>query len=355
MNIVFFGSGEFGVPTLARLASAGGGHRVVAVVTQPDRPAGRGGKVTPTPVAQWAAANLPGVPVYKPEKVSEAGVTAELRRVAGVGDTTGGDSQEHCSGEQCHQEGRCSGEQWHQCCFVVIAFGQKMPAALLEGVFAINLHASLLPRWRGAAPINAAILAGDAETGNSVITLANRMDAGLVLGQTRRVIEPRMTAGELHDVLAADGPELVERVLREHERGELRPVTQDESLVTKAAKLIKADGVMDWSRSAVECRGRVHGLTPWPGVTVVVGAGGREMVKLLRVMEEEKRHCSGEQCHVGSLIDVERGLVACGGGTVLRMVDVQPAGKKGMRWEDFVRGRKIEKGAELKAPGAVAE
>jgi len=310
MKIMYFGSGEFGLPTLERLARE---HEVVAVVTQPDRPAGRGGELTPTPIAQWTAKRLSGVALIKPERVGDAGVTAELRAIAAG----------------------------HQAVYVVIAFGQKMPHGLLDGVFAINLHASLLPRWRGAAPINAAILAGDRVTGNSVITLADRMDAGLVLGQTTQAIDPEMTAGELHDVLSAAGPELVMDVLRRHEEGSVEGRKQDETLVTKAGKLSKKDGVVDFSRSAEECRRRVHGLTPWPGVSVMLGG---ETVKVLRVRAEEENAeaCKGKGA--GALLSVEKGTVACGAGTVLRLLEVQPAGKRAMEWGAFSRGRALSEG-----------
>jgi methionyl-tRNA formyltransferase len=182
MRIVFLGSGAFGLPTLQHLAAR---HTVVGVVTQPDKPAGRGSKLTPTPIGAWAAEHLPGTPLIKPEKIN----TPEVRDLV---------------------------RSWECDAWVVIAFGQKLGPTLLADRFAINLHASLLPRWRGAAPINHAILAGDTVTGNSVITLADRMDAGLVLGQSRRPIEPAQTTGELHDLLATDGPALVEQVLAEH-------------------------------------------------------------------------------------------------------------------------------------------
>jgi methionyl-tRNA formyltransferase len=147
---------------------------------------------------------------------------------------------------------------------VVIAFGQKLGPELLDGLFAINLHASLLPRWRGAAPINAAILAGDEITGNSVITLAQRMDAGLILAQSRRPIDPATTAGELHDLLANDGPALVLGVLAQHAAGTLNAHAQDESLVTKARKLSKADALLDFARPAEDLRRQIHALTPGP-------------------------------------------------------------------------------------------
>ena len=145
MDLVFFGSGAFGLPTLQRLAHA---HRVTAIITQPDRKAGRGARLTPTPIGAWAAEHLPHVPLLKPGRVSDP--------------------------ESLEQVRAFPADAW-----VVIAYGQKLSPALLADRFAINLHASLLPRWRGAAPINWAILQGDSQTGNSVITLADRMDAGV--------------------------------------------------------------------------------------------------------------------------------------------------------------------------------
>lgn len=309
VNLVFLGSGSFGLPTLEALARS---HRVTGVVTQPDRPAGRGGKLTPTPIGEWAAANLPGVPLLKPENINEPSVLAQVRAF--------------------------QADAW-----VVIAFGQKLSPPLLADRFAINLHASLLPRWRGAAPINWAILGGDTETGNSVISLADRMDAGLVYGQSKRAIEPQQTAGELHDLLAADGPALVMRVLDEHARGIARGEKQDESRVTLARKLKREDATIDVRASADECRRRVHGLTPWPGVTMSLAG---ETIKLLRVGASDESHGAA----TGTLLDASRGTVACGRG-VLQLLEIQPPGKRAMAWGDYARGRKFETGAKL-APNA---
>ena len=316
MRILYFGSGAFGLPTLQSLVQR---HEILGIVTQPDRPAGRGGRLTPTPIAQWAAEHLPGVPIFKPERVGNAEVVAELRALAGPG----------------------RADAW-----VVIAFGQKLPAALLEGVFAINLHASLLPRWRGAAPINAAILAGDAETGNSVITLADRMDAGLILAQSRRAIGPLTTAGELHDQLAADGPALVEQVLMDHARGTLSGRPQDESQVTIAPKLTKSAGEIDLNHPADFLRRQVHAMTPWPGATVMFQGNP---LKLLRVEQVPTPQPTGEP---GTLADVRHGVVICGRGTALRLIEVQPAGKRPMSWADFARGRRIEPGSRMTPAGA---
>lgn len=308
MNVVYFGSGAFGLPTLAHLASA---HRLTGVVTQPDRPAGRGGRPTPTPIAAWAGTHLPGVPVLKPEKVNDPGVVAMIRA-------------------------------WPADAWVVVAFGQKLGRALLADRFAINLHASLLPRWRGAAPINAAILAGDAVTGNSVITLADRMDAGQVLGQSHREIEPTATAGELHDALAGDGPPLVEAVLARRAAGAIDARPQDESLVTIAPKLTRADGSLSFATPADDCRRRINALSPWPCVTATFRGGP---LKLLRAAPSP----AFADAAPGTIVGVDDGLVACAPGTALRLLEVQAPGKRPMPWADYARGARVSPGEQLHA------
>jgi methionyl-tRNA formyltransferase len=323
MRLIYFGSGAFGFPTLEALSRT---HEIKAVVTQPDKPAGRGSKLTPTPIAQWASEHLPSVPMFKPAKVREPEMVKTLREI--------------------------ESDAW-----VVIAFGQKLPADLLADRFAINLHASLLPRWRGAAPINAAILAGDTITGNSVITLAERMDAGQILGTTQRPIEPLMTAGELHDLLSADGPALVQGVLEKFRARTLQPQRQDESLVTIATKLSKSDGEVDFRQKADFVRRQVHALTPWPGVTLNVAITPLQPLKILRVQAFE----GVTQEDPGTLIDPALGVLACGHHTRLQLLEVQPPGKKPMPWADYQRGRNIPKFTlftgtqpELKVPGEKA-
>lgn len=306
MRVVFLGSGAFGLPTLRRLAER---HEVVGVVTQPDQPAGRGKKLTPTPIGAWAAEHLAGVPLLKPDNINEPGVRDEVR-------------------------------SWGCEAWVVIAFGQKLGATLLADRFAVNLHASLLPRWRGAAPINHAILAGDTVTGNSVITLADRMDAGFVLGQSERAIEPDQTKDELHDLLAEDGPALIEAVLAKHAAGTIEPVTQDESLVTLAGKLQKTDGWVDFASPADAVRCRINGLAPWPAVSV---GFGDERIKVLRAAPAEAGS-GGSQSAPGTVLDAGRGVIACGGGTAVRLVTVQPPGKKPMGFDAFANGRQIKPG-----------
>jgi len=309
MRIIFFGSGAFGVPTLEHLAMK---HDLLAVISQPDRRAGRGSKRAPTPVSAWAQENKPEVPLYRPESINDPEWIDRVR---------------------AHEA-----DAW-----VVIAYGQKLSPALLADRFAINLHASLLPRWRGAAPINAAILAGDLETGNSVITLADRMDAGLVLGRSCRPIDPDLTAGELHDLLSADGPALVETVLTRHADHTLEPVEQDESLVTIAPKLGRADAWVDFNESASAIRSRIHGLTPWPGVSVKIGP---TETRVLRVKPEPGvDESEGMGDTPGTVIDPGAGLVQCGEGTMIRLIEVQPAGKRPMPWSAFINGRPVEPGA----------
>lgn len=306
MRLVLFGSGEFGLPTFEALALE---HEIGMVVTQPDRPAGRGGRVTPTPVGEWAGGNLPGVEIVKAERVNEEDVRERIRGV------------------------RASA-------WVVIAFGQKLGRRLLEDRFAINLHGSLLPRWRGAAPIHHAILAGDRVTGVSVITLAERMDAGDVLGWAEMDVPASMTAGELHDALARLGPEVVLRVLSDFEAGRLSRMAQDEALVTLAPKVTRADAWVDWGHGAEECRRRIHAMSPWPGVTVALSG---TKIKLLRA----EPVASGHDESPGTILDARGGEVACGGGTVLRLLEVQPAGGRAMTWEEFANGHRVEGGSML--------
>ncbi len=311
MNILFFGSGAFGLPTLRALTPA---HRVVGIVTQPDRPAGRSLRPTATPIGEWARQSLPNTPLFTPENVNAPESVAALRALPADA-------------------------------FLVIAFGQKLGQDLLADRFAINLHASLLPRWRGAAPIAHAILAGDEWTGNSVITVAPRMDSGSVLGQARVSIDPLRTAGELHDQLAADGPALVSGVLEEAAGGRLRPVQQNPGGVTLAPKLSKADSWIDFAQPALACRSRIHGLNPWPGVEVLLR---NKPLRLLRAKDESVgTEPIPVDAAAGSLLRAEDGLVACGGPSVIRLLEVQPAGGRPMTWGEFARGRRPITGERL--------
>jgi methionyl-tRNA formyltransferase len=327
LQVVFFGAGAFGIPTLRALATQ---HQLLAIVTQPDKPAGRGLKLSPSPIAEFAMEHLSSVPLLKYERVSTPEAMADIRALG-------------------RDRGVDTSPSARKLAWVIIAFGQKLSTDLLADRFAINLHGSLLPRWRGAGPVQAALLAGDSQTGNTVITLADRMDAGLILGQSARPLDVTITAGDLHDLLSADGPALVLDVLSSYAQGTLQPRTQDESLVTKAKKLSKADGLFDWNTPAIKIRHLVQGLTPWPSVTIRVPlASGSVDCKLLRVIEEHAPTQPNTQAP-GTLIDLY-GHIACDSSSILRIQTIQPAGGKPMSFEDFARGRRLEAGLVIPSP-----
>ncbi|MBL4591678.1 MAG: methionyl-tRNA formyltransferase [Phycisphaerales bacterium] len=303
MKIVFLGSGAFGIPTLDHLARK---HTITGIVTQPDRKAGRKKVLTATPIGAWADEHLPGVPVLKPKKIN-ADEPREIIR------------------------------NWNTDAWVVIAYGQYLGTKLLDDRFAINLHASLLPRWRGAAPINAAMVAGDKVTGNSVITIAKSMDAGFVLGQSKRTIEPNQTVGTLHDLLASDGPALVQSVLDDFANDRVNYQEQDESLVTTASKMAKSDGWIEFNDEARMVSAKINGLSPWPGVSV------QHRDEVLKINRSQPYQAESQQ-PTGTIIDAVEGLVACGHGTVIQLLDVQPPGKRSMEWNSYANGRKIESG-----------
>tara|TARA_R110002096_G_scaffold173781_7_gene348815 strand:- start:215766 stop:216701 length:936 start_codon:yes stop_codon:yes gene_type:complete len=304
MNIVFLGSGAFGVPTLERLARE---HTITGIVTQPDRRVGRGKNTTPTPIGQWAAEHLPAVSIVKPEKIN----TDEARETI---------------------------RGWDADAWVVIAYGQYLGAKLIADRFAINLHGSRLPRWRGAAPINAAIVAGDTTTGNSVITIAKEMDAGYVLAQSERMIEQTQTASELHNALSLDGPDLILGVLQDHAQHRLHMDEQDPDLVTVAPKMLKSDGWIDFG-DADACRCRINGLSPWPCVSV------EHRGQVLKVLRAQSSMEESQQAP-GTIVEATTGVVACESGTLV-LLEVQPAGKKPMSWQAYANGRQVEDGEML--------
>lgn len=301
MNVILFASGAFAIPSLDAIAAH---HHIPLIVTQPDRPAGRGLQLTPNPLAAHAATHYPSIPLLK---TANASAHADLLTIR---DT-------------------------HTDAFVVIAFGQKLSPDLLRDRFAINLHASLLPRWRGAAPIHHAILAGDTTTGNSVITLADRMDAGLILAQASRPIAPTITTSELHDALAREGAPLILETLANFASDTLSPHTQNEKLVTLAPKISRELAHIDpATQSADHCRRIINALSPRPGVAATLGP---HPLKLLRAASFPPN----SQSTPGSLINPAQGLIACADHSALQLLDVQPPGKSPMPWNDFARGRAL--------------
>lgn len=318
MKIIFAGSGLFGAPTFRALSEH---HRVTLALTQPDRPAGRRRERVATPIG--ALAEEMGIETLKPEKANDRAVVDRLA-------SEGADAM------------------------VVVAFGQFLSQALVNTprLGSINLHASLLPRWRGASPIHAAIMAGDAETGNSTMRLVEKMDAGDVLGQQAVPIDPRETAGELHDRLARLGVDLVLNTLEGLDAGRIAPMAQDESEATLAPKLTRADGWVDFGATATAVRCRVHGLTPWPGVAASWSPdGGRTAHRLLLRRVEDLPDFDHDEAP-GTLI-TRAGVIGCGAGAV-RLLEVQPEGKKTMTWQAFANGHNPEPGQSFtpEQPGA---
>ncbi|MCE2884496.1 MAG: methionyl-tRNA formyltransferase [Planctomycetaceae bacterium] len=312
MRIVFFGSGAFGVPTLEALVAR---HEVVLVVSQPDRPAGRGKVMTPTPIATRAAEL--GLRVVKPEDVNEATMRDEIRALGA--------------------------DAW-----VVIAFGQKLSRELLDGIFAINLHGSLLPAYRGAAPIQRAVMDGCPETGVSVISLAERMDAGLVYATASQPIGPASTSDEVHDQLSLLGPAVIEDVLARHAAGTLVGALQDESKATRARKLSKSEATIDLAEvDASTARARINGLNSWPGCAVLIGDVA---VKLLRV-----EACAGEGGgpRLPGVFG-DGGVIATRSGAI-RVIEIQPIGKRAMPIAEFLSGRAKLVGSPVRPMPPAAE
>jgi methionyl-tRNA formyltransferase len=300
MRIVFCGSGGFAVPALRALK--GSEHQVAYVVTQPARPAGRGGKLRPTPVAQ--AARELGLEAVECANINEPAMVETIRG-------------------------------YRPDVIFVADFGQMVRAAVRQtaGLGAFNLHGSILPELRGAAPVNWAIIRGHERTGVTMFSLVDRMDAGDVCGAAETEIGRGETAQELHDRLAVIGADLGVRVLGESAAGTARGVAQDESKATLAPKLKKEDGRIDWTEQAESVCNRINGTWPWPGGQAVFApsAGRQHPVTIARAVTE-----AGGGGLAPGAVDAEM-LVAAGRGRV-RILEIQPAGKRRMGWKDFLNG-----------------
>lgn len=309
MRVVFLGSGAFAVPSLEALLDAG--HDVPALVCQPDRGAGRGRAVQPPPTAPAALAH--GLTVLQPRRIRAPEALAALRALQPE-------------------------------LLVVVAYGQLLPRAVLELAprGAVNVHGSLLPRYRGAAPVQWAVVRGETETGVTTMLLDEGLDTGPTLLSRATRIGPRETAAELHDRLARMGAALLLETLAGLERGTLVPQPQDHARATLAPLIHKEDGRLDWSRPAPELERRVRGFHPWPG-TFAVCAG--RALKVLRTEEGP----AGEPLAPGSVValDGEALVVACGEGTRLRLIEVQPESRRAMSGRAFAAGARLAPGARL--------
>ena len=309
MRIVFAGTPDFAVPALDAVVAAG--HQVAAALTQPDRPAGRGLAAAPSPVKQ-AAARL-GIPILQPATLKTPAAQAEIRTLAPDA-------------------------------LVVAAYGLILPQAVLDlpRLGAINIHASLLPRWRGAAPIHRALLAGDRETGISIMRMEAGLDTGPVFLREAVAILPGDTAGTLHDKLAALGARLVVAVLDGLARGTIAATPQPAEGVTYAAKLQKGEARIDWRRAAAEIERQVRAFNPLPGAAARVR--GAE-VKIWRAAAADG---AGE---AGAVIRIDpTGIVVAGGAGALRLEELQRAGGKRLPARVFLRGFPLAAGERFELP-----
>lgn len=308
LDIVFMGTPDFAVETLETLVQAG--HRIVAVYSQPPRPAGRRGlDLTKSPV--HTAAERLGIPVRTPSNFK-----AEEDRQAFA--ALGADVA------------------------VVVAYGLLLPQAVLAAprFGCYNGHASLLPRWRGAAPIQRAVIAGDAETGVMIMKMDEGLDTGPVAATVRVPIGENTTAGELHDTLMQAGANLMVEAMAGLEAGNLPLVPQSPEGVLYAAKIDKAECRIDFARPAAEVHDRIRGLSPFPGSWFELEASGRP--ERIKVLASARAEGEGEP---GTLID-DRGTIACASGAV-RLVRLQKAGGKALDIGDFLRGTPLPRGTRL--------
>mgnify|MGYP001388143454 FL=1 len=298
LRLIFMGTPDFAVPTLRELHAHG--HEIVAVYTRAAKPAGRGMKLQPTPVEQ--AARELGLPVLTPSTLKTPEAEATFR---------------------AHNADAA----------VVVAYGMILPENILNAVprGCFNLHASLLPRWRGAAPIQRAILTGDACSGAMVMKMDVGLDTGDVAMMDRLPITDAMTAQDLHDALAPRGADLMVRAMAALEQGRLELTPQDEAGATYAAKIGKAEAKIDWTKPAREVLRHIHGLSPFPGAWFEVEIDGAPVrIKVLRC---ELAKGAGDP---GSLLD-DHLTIACGDGAI-RLLQIQRAGKQPMAAPDFLRG-----------------
>jgi len=307
LRLIFMGTPDFSVPTLLELVAHG--HEITAVYTRAPKPGGRGMKLQATPVE--VEARRLGIPVLTPKTLKTPEALEEFR---------------------AHEADAA----------VVVAYGMILPQAILDApkLGCYNLHASLLPRWRGAAPINRAIMAEDAFSGVMVMKMDVGLDTGDVAMAERLPITDAMTASDLHDALARLGADLMVRAMAALERGALQLTKQGEEGVTYAAKIDKAEARIDWSKPARAVLRHIHGLSPFPGAwSEIAGGGDAARVKILRC---ELAKGTGAP---GTVLD-DQLTIACGEGAI-RIVELQRAGKAPMKAAEFLRGVPLKAGARF--------
>lgn len=311
MRVVFLGTSTFAVPALQNLTDRG--YDIGAVFTQPDRPSGRGQKLRPSPVK--ALANRLGMPLFQPDKIKDI----ENREVF---------------------------EEPRPDFIVVVAYGQILPVWLLESARfgAVNIHASLLPRYRGAAPIPWAIFNGEVITGVSTVMMVEALDAGPVLLQKAIPIPITKTAGELDEVLSQVGADLLIRTLDGMRENSLNPVAQDESRVSWAPRIKKEMGRISWARRALDVHNQIRAMNPWPIAHTMFR---RERLQISRSLPEDE--IPGSPSTPGRLLGLSgNGLrVQCGEGTVLELLEVQLPGRRRVSGREFAIGARLKRGEAL--------
>lgn len=309
MKIVYMGTPDFAVAPLEAIIQAG--HQVTAVVTQPDKQKGRGKEVQMTPVKECALKH--GIPVFQPVKIKEAEAVKQLK-------------------------------EYPADIFVIAAFGQILSEEILNmpAFGCINIHASLLPAYRGAAPIQWVILNGEKETGVTIMQMAKGLDTGDMLCKTVVPIDPKETGDSLHDKLMEAGARLIVEALPKIERGELIPEKQDDSLSTYASRLTKSMGLIDWSKDAVTLERLIRGLNSWPSAYTFYHG------KTLKIWEADVIEGENVQAVPGCVSHVGRDYfdVMCGKGS-LRVRSLQLEGKKRVTVKDFLLGYEVNTGLKL--------
>ena len=312
LRVAFFGTPQFAVPSLdALLASR---HTVCGVVTQPDRPRGRGQHVKDGPVKALAVSR--GLPLLQPASLKDPAVEATLR-------------------------------SWAPDLGVVVAYGQMVPGALLAlpRLGLINVHASLLPRHRGAAPVHRAIIAGDPVTGVSIMRVGPRLDAGAVFAMASRAIEANETSDAVETDLSHTGARVLIEVVDRLADGEWTESPQDDALATYAHKLSRAEGTLDWSQPALALHNRIRGLHPWPHASVTLK--GARLIVL-----ESRPAADSHAAMPGTIVRADRESlhVAAGNGTTLALLRVQPEGRRPMTIREFMAGHAPAVGDRLSSP-----
>ena len=300
MRIVFIGTGEIGVPTLRALLNSG--HEVVAVITQPDKPAGREQRIEPPPIkkALIGRARPQGAPIFQPARIKDPQTIEAIRGLSPD-------------------------------VIVVVAYGQILPRDVLEipRLTCLNLHASLLPRWKGAAPIQAAIAAGDCETGITVMYMDEGLDTGDILLQRNVEILPNDTGGSLHDRLAQIAPEALLESLRLVGAGNAPRISQDNTRATFAPKLKREHGQIDWSESAEAIERKIRAYNPWPGAFMKVDSQN------LKIFSASVVDLNGQP---GEILRSDKELIVATGNGALSPAEVQLEGKRRMTAAEFLRG-----------------